>query len=289
MSQDVNRRLPSELERIIFEIAAFSYKATALQLVLIARRVQTWIEPIIYQTVMLGLDSSTAGLTEDLFMRTLNSRPSDFFATHVKTLLFASSFNVEIAVDVLLKCTGVVCIGFWINPPRFRKANLRPILDNDSLRPRLLSMDLEELTLSHDACLTRPFFDLHFFSHVTHLEVTTDEGWKEESYFHLLPSLTHLGFDLFYQNDKTLDYTNVQDILSKCKSLVVLAFFVIHDDPPCRYPTLLAFEDPRLVVVVENAPTPYSTWENTFQSTWTDAEDLVAKRKAKYKEDQKAV
>lgn len=51
--------LPTELEREIFETAARMRPGSALDLVLVARKVRTWIQPLIYEMVTLGTDDTS--------------------------------------------------------------------------------------------------------------------------------------------------------------------------------------------------------------------------------------
>ncbi|KAK0194871.1 hypothetical protein F5146DRAFT_262433 [Armillaria mellea] len=67
--------LPIELERDIFELAATLYPGSAYHLATISKRVQIWMEILIYQTVVLDLPKSRT----NLFLRTVDSRPANFF------------------------------------------------------------------------------------------------------------------------------------------------------------------------------------------------------------------
>ncbi|KAJ6521621.1 hypothetical protein DFH09DRAFT_1424685 [Mycena vulgaris] len=46
--------LPPELEQHIFELAAISRPACIPTLMLVARRVKHWVEPLLYRTVVIG-------------------------------------------------------------------------------------------------------------------------------------------------------------------------------------------------------------------------------------------
>ncbi|KAH8829203.1 hypothetical protein DL96DRAFT_1708356 [Flagelloscypha sp. PMI_526] len=52
-------RLPDELEELIFKILAWSHRPSAPTLILVARHVKHWIQPILYSQIFLG-DSTRA-------------------------------------------------------------------------------------------------------------------------------------------------------------------------------------------------------------------------------------
>ncbi|KAF9003487.1 hypothetical protein BDZ89DRAFT_1080957 [Hymenopellis radicata] len=72
---------PPELERHIFEEAAFSFPGQAVKLATVSRKVRAWMEHVLYGTVVLDSVKDSA-----LFIRTLGEKPPTFFATHVKNL-----------------------------------------------------------------------------------------------------------------------------------------------------------------------------------------------------------
>jgi hypothetical protein len=73
-------RLPTELVISIFEIAASSSKPTAASLALTCRMVRTWVEPILYRTVVLHTKAQN-----DLFERTLRMRDPGFFQRYLRS------------------------------------------------------------------------------------------------------------------------------------------------------------------------------------------------------------
>ncbi|KAJ7058943.1 hypothetical protein C8F01DRAFT_1371089 [Mycena amicta] len=46
--------LPPELERVIFELSAWNDRTTTLSLLLVARRVHIWIEPLLYRVLLIS-------------------------------------------------------------------------------------------------------------------------------------------------------------------------------------------------------------------------------------------
>ncbi|KAJ6585593.1 hypothetical protein B0H19DRAFT_1250388 [Mycena capillaripes] len=83
--------LPPELERMIFEFVAVNdglpdqqhVGETTLAVAQVCRRAQNWIEPFIYEQVLLLEFTNHAA-----FLATIAARPVSFFAAHVKHLYF---------------------------------------------------------------------------------------------------------------------------------------------------------------------------------------------------------
>ncbi|KAJ6480568.1 hypothetical protein C8R47DRAFT_600895 [Mycena vitilis] len=67
---------PAELEREIFETAALMYPWTIPTLLMVARRVLLWVEPLLYRVVRVT--DRTVGMTPALLMA-MSSKPPDFF------------------------------------------------------------------------------------------------------------------------------------------------------------------------------------------------------------------
>ncbi|KAJ7060870.1 hypothetical protein C8F01DRAFT_1141121 [Mycena amicta] len=208
--------LPVELERIVFEMAARADVGTALRLALVARRVQDWVEPIIYERVVVSRppeelklvgvhrpmfyrrDTKAAKAPPILpFIRTISHRPPAFFAGHVRILHVANLTAFEL-VTVLTSCTGVAEFG-WQN------CALEPAIVHllNMFRLTRLSVDHSynfqfpqlaiQTTLTHLDLMSpiRPPM-LEQFSALTHLSFAYDVmfpvGWREEV-FKALPKL----------------------------------------------------------------------------------------------------
>ncbi|KIM38616.1 hypothetical protein M413DRAFT_447609 [Hebeloma cylindrosporum] len=96
-------KLPPELEREIFEICAFDCTEMCTVLVLVAKRVNTWIDPILLSTVCFSitedqavlLGCSTATRRRDrlgeFLVKLTNGKPVEYFARHVKNLAILAS------------------------------------------------------------------------------------------------------------------------------------------------------------------------------------------------------
>ncbi|THU90900.1 hypothetical protein K435DRAFT_863925 [Dendrothele bispora CBS 962.96] len=111
ISQCTIPELPSELEREIFELAARTHKGTALNLALVSRRTQIWMERLLYQSIVLD---STDQLRH--FLRTVAVRPPSFFAEYVKRLYLTTFVDLDTALQLLSVCTGITHLTSWAGP-----------------------------------------------------------------------------------------------------------------------------------------------------------------------------
>ncbi|KAJ7147652.1 hypothetical protein C8R43DRAFT_528213 [Mycena crocata] len=258
--------LPPEIEREILEITA-QFPRNANNLALVARRAQIWIEPLIYQTVTLS-DQSVC----QKFLRTLDSRPAQFFADNVKSLCVPGDIEPRAAQRVIKACQGVVNLAIWLplqDPPLF------PLVS--SLRPKRLSVNVHAL-YGPDAGSHQPDFTHPFFSNVTHLELVDWLDWATHlNIDHLQPHLTHLALDFdLYTEGSTV---RLCEILASCRSLVICLGLVSDDDTMIvASDHLAAIEDPRLVILSESDVV--ENWEasvrGTDASVWAFAEGIVA-------------
>ncbi|KAF7371120.1 hypothetical protein MSAN_00747200 [Mycena sanguinolenta] len=259
--------LPPEIEREIFEITA-QFPGNAVNLVLVARRTQIWIERLIYDTVILSDEEIC-----NKFMRTLDSRPPQFFADNVRSLCVPGDVGALCTMRVLKACQGVVNLAIWLDKPQ--DTPLFPFIS--SLRPTRLSVNMHGLYGS--GC--KPDFKHPFFSNITHLELVDWLTWA--AYIgSLSPHLTHLAvdFDLHLQDSET----RLRDVLASCQSLVVCIALVSDDESMIVVANGLAgIEDPRLVILSES--NVIENWESSLQRTdaslWSFAEDIVAAKTAK--------
>ncbi|KAF7314737.1 hypothetical protein MKEN_00947700 [Mycena kentingensis (nom. inval.)] len=121
-------RLPPELERAIFLLlaheeavrrprlftkSAFAYPASLC----ICRRVKAWIEPIIYERILLVNSFRLGQLIDELshpatqFKAYLKIRPASFFAEHVKIVYLDAHVGLDDTRRILRACTGAVSVG----------------------------------------------------------------------------------------------------------------------------------------------------------------------------------
>ncbi|KAF8966631.1 hypothetical protein BDZ97DRAFT_622358 [Flammula alnicola] len=258
--------LPVELQREIFVVAANAERGGALRLVLVARRIYSWVQPHIYDMVTLGSDDTA------LFLRTMETVPPEFFASHVKKLCLSVSVSAANAERILSVCKGVVDLAFWVDYlGRFPKRSIAPFI---SLLPlHKLSIELTHFT----SLFSDPNSRHRWCDTLTHLEIIfwTHEMSPKVPHLHKLTSLTHLALRLRHSQ---VYEDSLFTILSECKHLKTL---VIFDEPDTE--DMVWTEDPR-VVYLPYPPKVVPEWEAQARKdvacSWSRAEDLVRKHAA---------
>ncbi|KAJ6505068.1 hypothetical protein C8R45DRAFT_544097, partial [Mycena sanguinolenta] len=190
-SDDHGPRLPLELECSIFKIVALACPIHIPTLMLVARRVKYWVEPILYRVAFLKGSTTDHSELRDLNLPiftadALEQRSPNSFR-HVKHL-FISDYAVEQPMlnNWLLACTGVTNLYAW--------------LDWEPEIPASISRFTHVQYLAIDV---RAFFGtavpLPLFLTVTHLELL--DYPEDESVDHichnisLIPRLTHLALN----------------------------------------------------------------------------------------------
>ncbi|KAJ7059712.1 hypothetical protein C8F01DRAFT_217943 [Mycena amicta] len=105
-------RLPRELEREIFELAAEIHPSTVAVLLRVAHRVQEWTEPFLYRTIRVRTSQSF-----ETFQHVLRTKPPNFLAASVRHVLFEAREGCtdEICLEIISKCPGITHIGTTIN------------------------------------------------------------------------------------------------------------------------------------------------------------------------------
>jgi hypothetical protein len=201
----------------------------------------------------------------DQFLHTLRSRPPNFFASYVKTLVLTSVVNAKQAARIMSVCTGVV--NFASSVPC---TTLVPT--PNSFHPQRLSINLGSRQVAD------PDFSLPLFANVTHLEIVTKgTSWSGWSGFENLHRLTHLAVS--FQGDARLGTLDVlHQILASCSSLKVLVV-IAHNDYISRATLDLVqdhFSDPRVAFIREEAR--LQDWLRGLdggRDMWERAEELV--------------
>ncbi|KAH0580982.1 hypothetical protein H2248_012133 [Termitomyces sp. 'cryptogamus'] len=115
--------LPPEIEDQIFECAARVHPKHAPALSVISKRIQICVEKVIYERIhffpspfYLPWPRPAEVATMESFRPTLHQRPAQFFATHVRSVLFQSNVLYTSAKHVLEKCTGLENLLFLMTP-----------------------------------------------------------------------------------------------------------------------------------------------------------------------------
>ncbi|KAJ6550181.1 hypothetical protein B0H19DRAFT_1265042 [Mycena capillaripes] len=94
----IDPRLPPELERIVFEIAALSRPTEILNLLLTAHRVKAWVEPILYRYPTP---------TVHILRQAIETKSRAFFQHTARHLFLGGSGNTADFEIILTACSQV--------------------------------------------------------------------------------------------------------------------------------------------------------------------------------------
>ncbi|KAJ6472048.1 hypothetical protein C8R45DRAFT_1078177 [Mycena sanguinolenta] len=187
--------LPTELERTIFEITAFSAPECIPKLVLVAWRVKIWLEPILYRTLFFPADHDHYHLMVP-FLGTLASKPAAFFARSTRHLLMIE-VDPFVMRSILSACSQVE--NLWVMTMSTSSSEgIHSLLPLVSSLPNLKHLYINLVALFAGAAID---FAHPIFSHLTHLELIGYETFSLETDLDTwrglacLPCLTHLSFD----------------------------------------------------------------------------------------------
>ncbi|KAJ7158001.1 hypothetical protein C8R43DRAFT_1105795 [Mycena crocata] len=269
--------LPPELERYIFELLAIFRPVSIPKLMRVAWRVNHWLEPLLYRTLVIGCDpiDGLPACSLETFRRIADTKSESFLRDTVRNVI-VKLVSSRISRDIITTFTGIENLFIIAVGELHTSAHPAPL-------------GLEALPLRHLYCDAEDLFDptriqalyLPCFSHITHLElfealegdaVQYDDAQTYYAVFADLPRLTHLAFD-------TTDILPVcETLLQVCKTLCVLVILRI----PRIYPEVdmarLA-ADPRFVMmVVEHYAEDWQRGVLTGEDYWRRAEAFISQR-----------
>ncbi|KAJ7200154.1 hypothetical protein GGX14DRAFT_466912, partial [Mycena pura] len=274
---------PEDLERCIFESAAIFHTDCIPALLLVARRIKRWIEPLFHKVVTIyGLPRKTARKPNTNFRHSvpafyslIKSKPASFFPDNVRLV------GVPIAeiLAALAACNAITSLALF-------DVSCVKGDGHAALLELLGTFPLKRLSARENYWLCPGGWDFGhpLFAHITHLDLPGDldrQGAKWAS-FALIPRLTHLSFS----EDTSLPECSrsiFPAILEHCKSLQVLA--MLFSSPAllkfCVLNTNLqpsAF-DPRVVLLtVADRQADWETGARGGDDYWIIAERLVDKQ-----------
>ncbi|KAJ6495202.1 hypothetical protein C8R45DRAFT_1133492, partial [Mycena sanguinolenta] len=182
-------RLPPELEHVIFKITALAHPVGIPTLMLVARRVKFWVQPILYRVVFFLVDSTiklyNLGLptfTPDL----IKQKSHDFL--HVRNLFIHDlSVGDTVLKSWLMACTGITNL--------YAQARCTP----ETLPSLSDFTNVQYLTINvHALCGTT--IPVPLFLAVTHLELLAIHIGIENvpslcRNIPLIPRLTHIALN----------------------------------------------------------------------------------------------
>ncbi|KAJ7863704.1 hypothetical protein B0H13DRAFT_2671344 [Mycena leptocephala] len=185
--------LPTELERLIFEIAAITHPYCMPSMLRVAHRIKIWIEPLLYSILTILPESGSYPETKPVFVRRipdihklLGQRPAAFLRQHVRHVCFVGFPPDDLVLQLLSICDATVDLNLAFPS----SSTFISLLGN--LLPRRLCIDIDGYTWHH---VSSPRFMQPCFSHLSHLHLygTPDRDWATWSGLGSVPRLTHLS------------------------------------------------------------------------------------------------
>ncbi|KAJ7834225.1 hypothetical protein B0H14DRAFT_1158658, partial [Mycena olivaceomarginata] len=241
-----------------FEICSLSRPVSTPTLMLVAKRVKQWVEPLLYRVIALGYSGPIPPFfTDDIMSSLVRLKPPTFFHNAVHHLLL---FGVsEVQQDILALCSGVqdLCLFGTFH----------------ALIPVIQSLALRRLQ-AH--CVSMPPPTLRMSLQLTHLYLCghpKDPGATCTA-LATLPSLTHFAVD----NLALVSHK----ILGLSPSIRVMVFFdhssSVHTDEVLDSQVT---HDVRFVAMpTRNFVDDWYAAIERGVDYWSDAESFVAKRRS---------
>ncbi|KAF7311817.1 hypothetical protein MIND_00192200 [Mycena indigotica] len=286
-------RLPVELEREIFETTALMNAERIPTLLLVARRVLVWLEPLLYRTLHVGLTPADAGQ-----FKALRAKSPAFIASAVRRLVLYEENNWDLDADNTLStfalCTGTTAVAVH---GTIASAGLLPLLSK--LQLTHFSGFLTDILPIHPSTVPAPgdLLPAHgvrthsFCKRLTHLDLfepLADESAAAALVLAVLPHLpclTHLAISHFEAIAEIA--APLVGLLQSCARLQLLV--VLNHDRSARTPSLArtratvgavpeSLRDPRFVMC------SYQHWAEgvfTTPNFWTTAEHFLERKRRK--------
>ncbi|KAJ7443680.1 hypothetical protein FB451DRAFT_1568594 [Mycena latifolia] len=267
MSSD--RRLPAELERQIFELAALTH-GEHTNLLLVAHRVKIWMELILYHILFIyrpGDESSRPPLAR--YRHLIHTKSPAFVHDHVRHLFFVGIQPTDELADILSVCGATVNVALSIfTGPTAGILPLLGVLPLERFSAYLASLFTDP---------TGPDFTHPLFSKLTHLDIS-DPYLQGRPDFARIPNLTHLSL-----RRTTVSTTVCAAALAHCTSLQVLVI-LFHSQSALDQSASGFAEvatDPRFVMlVVDDYKADWEAGARSGGDYWVRAEEAVKRRSA---------
>ncbi|KAJ6513600.1 hypothetical protein C8R47DRAFT_1286286 [Mycena vitilis] len=266
-------KLPPELEREIFTVAAIVEERAIPTLLRVARRVLVWIEPLLYRRFVFRRRSweahySDAPLTRRLIaaFHAIQAKPLAFVEANIRGILWCHYFGKEHAETLLSICSGV--------------RNLALKMLTHPMVTHLSSLQhLQRLTVPLD-----PRFPLDLptlkpaFASLTHLHVHSYFAELDLLWISTLPSLTHFCI----KDPANTDRPALHELLQKSPKLQVCVFKFAFDLPHMH---VTPSEDQRVVIMRLNIDSDkyVRSWKigaDGGRDFWAQAEEFLERKRS---------
>ncbi|KAF7292608.1 hypothetical protein MIND_01158700 [Mycena indigotica] len=260
----INPRLPPDLERYIFEETAGQRPRDVPNLLLVARRVQYWLEPILYRDFRLG-DSQKL----DSLLCLASSKSHTFLPRSIRSLVFWGEYPLRHEhYDTLKRCTGITHLVI---------SSTQSVPD---VLPSLANMRLRRLAVYPQGLMpTLGAIDgaNPVFKQLTHFEIfngprSGTDDYALIAFITALPSLTHLALN----GPPKAGAPAIRRLLAECKNLRCLVILSNEKWMQSKLTTgdYHDINDLRFVV------TGFRRWDEVIcNGYWAIAEDTVEQRR----------
>ncbi|KAJ7191740.1 hypothetical protein GGX14DRAFT_597237 [Mycena pura] len=252
--------LPPELELAIFKLTARFYPEMIHTLILVSKRVCTWIEPLLYKVVK---DKRTR--SESRVLRMMASKPPEYLQAHVRHLSLCNSFECRDLSRILWTCTEIESLAILI----VTVGTYPALLDHDMrhlMRLRHLSLDM--MIFAGNDFQVPPVDSEQPPPNLTHLDIRSFGTPTLCPLFSMLSALTHLAFSDIYEP------LLVQHALDTCPALQVLVIVWIQFDTWRLRIDQMNSSDPRFCIVLREDG---DVWD--MEEIWRRAEAVVASKR----------
>ncbi|KAF7362340.1 hypothetical protein MVEN_00580600 [Mycena venus] len=273
-------QFPPELEREIFETTAHLYSKTIPKLLRVARRVHSWIEPLLYYSVSIEPFENKRA-KDYAIIRAVDTKPAGFLHNAVRHMyLCAIPWNImgyrpespwsAVELEKILRaCRGVVSLVLVSD------------LDKPAVLPMLADMRPKRLYLISDLCHSQLVLTAPFFRNITHLlladvnnveESNVHGGWPLLRNLSRLPVLTHIAFDHLMAPHV------LSTVLSECPHLKAM---ILYGTQPLKTPTeVFSIHDQRLVLFLsEDLIAQFVFITPDGQDIWARADVFISRKR----------
>ncbi|KAJ7136574.1 hypothetical protein C8R44DRAFT_359975 [Mycena epipterygia] len=266
MCSEIPPSFPAELEREIFETAALKYPAIIPSLLIVARRVLAWIEPLLYKTIVIRTSWSwprLPGIDSKL------SAAPDFMRDNVRHLLCYSGHPISTLHDILSVCASIERLALY-DYPRYESIvpHLAALSGLQRLNIRLGHQRINILRNSVSSTITH--LDL-----LDGLEPGDLHYWMDLT---LLPALIHVSLHNHHSPQILVQ------VLQGRQKLHALVNFCSYARPFVKdLSDKLSIDDPRFVLmqylVPEERILDWTVGANEGHDFWNRADFFIAKRR----------
>ncbi|KAJ7343715.1 hypothetical protein DFH08DRAFT_1081185 [Mycena albidolilacea] len=273
--------LPVELERSIFELAAFLHPECALALMMVAQRAQIWIKPFLFRTLTVDVRTPRPGFRRLSLGAAGNLVDSEPLALrqHTRHLCFVDLHHTDsprsVVEGLLSTCGSTVDLTFISTTDRFW------VPDRDVLQ----TLPLQRLSFCYESIypVGHSIFrnaNRSIYPLVTHFDLHNCNSshfmtWKVLAQ---MPRLTHFSTP----NVKSARASEFGQVLRVCKRLEVLVLrYGVQENLDKDQTYAQAIDDPRFVMLV--VPDRVVDWEagrRGGEDYWARASAIVEKRRS---------